>query len=256
MPKPEIAESELVKLQQTLYSSKNPTRRWLHCTRRDWIINAIEQAAFEGRNERALEIGPGSGIYLPILANHFKEVIASDIESDYLKYAETLKERHSNLHLLIDDITNTQLPTASFDVILCTEVIEHIPNSRAALASMKRLLKPNGVLILSTPQKWSPLEVAAKIAFLPGIIDIVRLIYREPILETGHINLLTEKQATRQLQQAGFNICKRYKSGLYIPLIAEFTGNLGLKLEKWLESKLYGGPLDWLLWTQYYIAKP
>lgn len=247
--------SELVELQETLYKSKNPTRRWLHCTRRDWIINAINCISSEINCKRALEVGPGSGIYLPVLAELFQEVTASDIEEDYLQHASVLKHRYPNLCLAIDDITDTKLEKASFDLILCTEVVEHIPNSAPAIAQMYQLLKPGGMLILSTPQRWSPLELTAKIAFLPGIIDLVRLIYREPILETGHINLMTAKQVTKQLQIAGFHISKRFKSGLYLPLVAEFTGMKGLRFEKWLETKLIDGTFDWLLWTQYYIAQ-
>src|SRR5262245_17278298 len=117
-------ESKLVELQQTIYTSKNPTRRWLHCTRRDWIMNSLRRCALEGACDRALEVGPGSGIYLPILAGLYKEVTASDIEQAYLKHAAALVAFHRNLSLVADDITRTKLPEASFDLILCTEVIE------------------------------------------------------------------------------------------------------------------------------------
>ncbi|MEQ9481859.1 class I SAM-dependent methyltransferase [Coleofasciculus sp. F4-SAH-05] len=247
--------TELVQLQQTLYNSKNPTRRWLHRRRRDQIIDAIQRFSLKVKQKRALEVGPGSGIYLPILAERFEEVIASDVEEVYLKHASLLQNIHPNLNLVTDDITNSKLPEASFDLILCTEVIEHIADSVSAIAGMHRLLKPGGILVLSTPQRWSPLELTAKIAFLPGIINLVKLIYREPILETGHINLMTAKQVTHQLEGAGFHIHESFKSGMYLPLIAEFTGAFGLRLERWLEIKLTNSPLDWLLWTQYYIAE-
>lgn len=250
-----VSESELVELQQAIYTSKNPTRRWLHCTRRDWIMDALQRYTYEGRCERALEVGPGSGIYLPVLAGLYKEVAASDVEQAYLKHASALVTLYRNLSLVPDDITHTKLPEGSFDLILCTEVIEHIRDSFAAIAGMHRLLKTGGILVLSTPQRWSPLELTSKIAFMPGIIDLVRLVYKEPILETGHINLMTDTQVTRQLESTGFRICERFKSGMYLPLIAEFMGQPGLRLEQWLESKLRDGSMDWLLWEQYYIAK-
>lgn len=247
-------ETQLLALQQTLYTSKNPSRRWLHCTRRDWIINAIQRYG-PRRPGRALEVGPGSGLYLPVLANLFREVIAADIEEAYLQHVTSLLQPHPNLRVVVDDITRSQLPEGSFDLIVCTEVVEHIADSTTAIAEMHRLLARGGVLILSTPQRFSPLELAAKIAFLPGIIELVRLVYREPILETGHINLMTTRAVTAQLERPGFRILEQFKSGLYLPLIAEFTGNTGLRLEQWLESKMHRGPLDWLLWTQYFVAE-
>lgn len=248
-----IPTNELVELQETLYSSKNPTRRWLHCTRRDWIISALKRSAHENTG-RALEVGPGSGIYLPVLADLYDQVVGIDVEMAYLEHARRLSQRCPNLSLVADDITASRLEPKSFDLILCTEVIEHIANSRAALQSMRRLLKKDGTLVLSTPQRYSPLELTAKVAFLPGVIDLVRVIYREPILETGHINLMTERELAGQLSAAGFSVTERHKSGMYLPLVAEFLGNFGLRCEQWLERICLGTVLDKFLWTQYYIA--
>jgi SAM-dependent methyltransferase len=247
------SESELVALQETLYRSGNPTRRWLHCTRRDWIVDALHRHA-PGGGARALEVGPGSCIYLPVLARLFADVVATDIETAFLKHAAPLRHSLPNLALALDDICASSMPAASFDLILCTEVIEHIADSAAALRGMRRLLKPGGVLVLSTPQRYSPLELAARIAFLPGVIQLVRRIYNEPILKTGHINLMTARTVQRQLREAGFEVRERHQSGMYLPLLAEFGGAPALRLEQWLERRLRGTVGAGLLWTQYYIA--
>jgi SAM-dependent methyltransferase len=245
---------ELVELQETLYRSSNPTRRWLHCSRRDWIINAIENTPCPG-NQAALEVGPGSGVYLPTLARLFEKVVAVDIEEAYLSHLSSVTAMFPNLSVRVDDITESELPDQAFDLVLCTEVVEHIPDSQPAIREMRRILKPGGVLVLSTPQRYSPLELTGKIAFLPGIIEVVRLIYKEPVLETGHINLMTAAEMTRQLTGVGFSIDASHKSGMYIPLLAEFAGETALRIEQWFERHLYGGRFDGLLWTQYYIAR-
>jgi 2-polyprenyl-3-methyl-5-hydroxy-6-metoxy-1,4-benzoquinol methylase len=246
-------KAELLELQRTLYESRNPTRRWLHCTRRDWIIERLTQLA-AGRRGAALEVGPGSGVYVPLLARLFERVTVSDVQHAYLDAARVLAAGHPNVTVAQDDIRRTTLPAGSFDVVLCTEVIEHIVESRVALAGMRRLLRPGGVLVLSTPQRYSPLEICAKIAFLPGVIGLVRRVYREPTLPTGHVNLMTAGEVRRQLEDAGFEIRESHTSGLYIPALAEAGGEPGRRLAAWLERGLQGGPLDWLLWTQYYVA--
>src|SRR5207302_8350604 len=50
----------------------------------------------------------------------------------------------------------TQLPMASelFDTILCTQVLEHVPNPQLVLAEFVRVLKPGGRLFLTVPQSW------------------------------------------------------------------------------------------------------
>jgi SAM-dependent methyltransferase len=52
---------------------------------------------------------------------------------------------------LVSDITAIPAPDASFDAILCSEVLEHVPEPSHALDEFTRLLKPGGVLILSAP---------------------------------------------------------------------------------------------------------
>ena len=42
---------------------------------------------------------------------------------------------------------------------------------------------------------------------------------------------------------------------MYIPLVAEFAGERGRRFEEWLERRVRGRPLDWTLWTQYYVAQ-
>jgi SAM-dependent methyltransferase len=244
----------LFQLQGTLYESRNPTRRWLHCSRRDWIVAALNR--WGAARSRALEVGPGSGVYLPTLAQLAPEAFGVDIEDAYLSRLRPLEQAHSNLRLVHDDILRSSFPDAHFDLILCSEVIEHIEDARQALAEMRRLLSPSGVLVLSTPQKFSPLELFSKVAFLPGIIQIVRWIYREPILETGHINLMTSRRLRKLLAGAGFAIEETHTAGVYIPGIAEAFGNRALRLEQALEPRLRGTLLEGLLWTQFVVASP
>ena len=248
-------ETELLPLLETLYASKNPTRRWLHRTRRDWIIAKARECARTPPG-RALEIGFGAGVYLEALAETFGEVVATDLAAAHLEHARALAARYPNLTLKRDDILATTLPERAFDLILCSEVIEHFAESARALVAMRRLIAPGGTLILSTPQRYSLLEIACRIAFLPGVIGIVRRIYGEAIFETGHINLLTARAAERQIIAAGFRIRERFSSGMYLPVVAEFSGERGLRCARCLERRIRGGRMDGMLWTQYYVAEP
>jgi 2-polyprenyl-3-methyl-5-hydroxy-6-metoxy-1,4-benzoquinol methylase len=248
------SDAELIGLLETLYNSRNPTRRWLHCTRRDWIAGKIREYALE-RPGRALEAGFGAGVYLPTLAACFTEVIATDLNQAHLEHARALIHRHPNLRLAIDDLTVSRLPEASFDFVLCTEVLEHIADTARVISGIRRLLKPGGILMLSTPQRHSLMELACKVAFLPGIVKLVRRIYGEAVFEPGHINLLSSRELRTALEHGGFRIRERFQSGLYLPLIAEFGGSPGLSFARWLEPRLRFGPLGFLLWTQYYVAQ-
>jgi 2-polyprenyl-3-methyl-5-hydroxy-6-metoxy-1,4-benzoquinol methylase len=247
-------ESQLIELLEALYNSTNPTRRWLHCTRRDWLIAKIANLARE-RPGRALEVGFGAGVYLKALATNYREVVATDIEETHREHAANLAEKHPNLRVLVDDITHSQLSAETFDLVLCSEVIEHIADPIHAISGLRRVLAPGGYLLVSTPQRYSVMECACKVAFKPGVINLVKWVYGEPVFETGHISLMTEREMTYALESAGFRILERFKSGLYLPLIAEFAGTAGLGLERWLEDRLRNSRFNWTLWTQYYVAQ-
>jgi SAM-dependent methyltransferase len=246
-------ESELLPLLETLYESSNPTRRWLHCSRRDWIVGTLRRCARE-RPGRAIEIGFGAGIYLPALAEAFAHVVASDLDQAHLDHARSIAAKYRNIELVRDDILDSRLPPHSFNLALCSEVIEHISGTERVLTGIHRLLEPGGTLLLSTPQRWSLMELSAKVAFLPGIVQIVRRIYGEAVFDMEHTNLMTARETEGQLIRAGFRIRERYKSGMYIPLVAEFAGERGRRFEEWVERRVRGHTLDSMLWTQYYVA--
>lgn len=52
---------------------------------------------------------------------------------------------------IVGDITDIAAPSASFDAVLCSEVLEHVPEPTHALDEFARLLKPGGQLILTAP---------------------------------------------------------------------------------------------------------
>ncbi|MFN5479595.1 MAG: class I SAM-dependent methyltransferase, partial [Chitinophagaceae bacterium] len=52
---------------------------------------------------------------------------------------------------IVSDITAIPMEDASVDAILCTEVLEHLPDPLKALQEFKRLLRPNGYLIITAP---------------------------------------------------------------------------------------------------------
>jgi len=246
-----MSDEELVSLQHALYDSRNPTRRWLHRTRRDWVSDAMRRFVRNGK--RALEVGPGSGVYIPVLKSLCDSVTVTDCERAYLSAIERRYSSDPSVRIAIDDITRTKLPDETFDLILCTEVIEHISDSAAAIKNLYRLMKKSGVLVLSTPQRYSTLEITARLALSPALIWLTRMLYREPVLELGHINLMTEKTLRGQIKAAGLHIVDHHKGGLYLPGVAELFGAAGQRAAGWLEAKIRNTSCDGILWTQYYV---
>jgi SAM-dependent methyltransferase len=251
----QAAANPLFELQQTLYASSNYTRRRLHGDRLRWVSAAIAQYGPQAPLSRAIEYGPGSGIYLPILARHCAHVIGADIEQAYLDGMAPQVAALSNLELTVDDIEDSSFGDDSFGLVLCSEVLEHVRRPERALKTLYRILCPGGIAVVTTPQRYSVMELCCKLALLPGIIGLVRLIYREPVLPTGHISLRSQRALGRAIADAGFRVGHHVRFGLYLPLLAEFGGDRGGRAIEALEHRLAGTAAEHAFWTQAYVLQ-
>ncbi|MHB8699237.1 MAG: class I SAM-dependent methyltransferase [Sulfuricaulis sp.] len=237
--------------QKNLYRDPNPTRHWLHNARREWVMSHIDRYTPTG-NEKVLEIGVGCGVFTRHISARGCRIFAVDINSRFLDAVRDLPGVIVSHH---DATENLMLN--GFNVALCSEVIEHVPRDRSLrlLMGIFGSLKPGGVLILSTPQAYSTMELAARCLRLKPVLSLARWIYGT-VDELGHINLLTRCGLKRQITMAGFHVIEETAIGLYVPLLAEVGGVTGRRVAKFLERILWRIPLlSGLLWTQCYVLK-
>ncbi|MGR6981844.1 bifunctional 2-polyprenyl-6-hydroxyphenol methylase/3-demethylubiquinol 3-O-methyltransferase UbiG [Testudinibacter sp. P27/CKL/0425] len=106
--------------------------------------------------KRVLDVGCGGGILSESMARQGANVVGIDMSPQPLQIA---REHAAQNDLQIDYQQTTieaflaqleQNQDEKFDVITCMEMLEHVPNPSAVVASCRALLKPNGVLIFST----------------------------------------------------------------------------------------------------------
>ncbi len=135
MPAAELRQ-EHIQFQSNLYESNNPTRRWLHNARRDWVLKILEQIPVT--SPLYLEIGIGCGIYTQLMAKR-GNVIAVDINPAFVDLANQMR----NVVAHVADITTTSLAPIH-DIAVCSEVLEHVPDSRSSLKNIYSSLKPGG----------------------------------------------------------------------------------------------------------------
>ena len=111
--------------------------------------------------QRVLDIGCGEGYGAHLLAQNAKEVVAVDKDKKTIQQA---KRRYnlSNLNFHIQDISELRRQFLhSFDVVCCFHVIEHLKTPEQFLAEVgKHLLDTSGVLLISTPNRHSPLRLS------------------------------------------------------------------------------------------------
>lgn len=243
----ELRQADIA-FQANLYDSGNPTRRWLHNARREWVMGMINASA--PVDARFLEIGCGCGIYTAHLAG-LGTVRALDINPEFVAAANLM----ANVDASVGDIQNFD-SAPIYDVAVCSEVIEHIPDSARALANIHKALKPGGRLILTTPHSFSSMEVFARLLAFPPAVALARMIYGEAVDDLGHINRLTRSALRRQIDAAGFEVVHHTSRALYLPMLAELCGQFGAGVAQRIERRLRDAPvLSQLLWTQCWLLK-
>lgn len=116
-------------------------------TRNEWIENKANKIA---RGTRVLDAGAGECQYAPLFRHcNYKT-------QDFSHYSGTpsgilTEEWQYGKIDYVSDITSIPVPDASFDVVLCTEVLEHVPKPIEAIQELSRVLAPGGTLLLTAP---------------------------------------------------------------------------------------------------------
>lgn len=101
---------------------------------------------------RLLEVGTGSGIFLPELARHCKKLYAFDIHP-YIDNIENLLTQYNvkDFELKSQSIQQTDYPDNYFDAIVAVSVLEFVDDLQASISEIKRILKKDGVFITICP---------------------------------------------------------------------------------------------------------
>ena len=160
-----LAESERGRMDEAgfpAYSHPNPLINWLFWQRLHKVINYLEKDA---PYENVLDFGCGSGVMLPFLCGISTRVTAMDI--DLLPFERINRQRSFPANLQVHDareVTLKDLPNGSFEVIVATDVLEHVEDLPGTLADMGNLLKPGGQIIISGPTENILYKIGRKLA--------------------------------------------------------------------------------------------
>ena len=104
---------------------------------------------------RILDAGSGYGIYSLTLASRGYSVDAMDLEEERTAALNAMKKEQPALDARIKTFTGslTELPfdDGSYDLIVCSDVIEHIADDTKAVSELSRVLAPGGTLIITVP---------------------------------------------------------------------------------------------------------
>jgi len=101
------------------------------------------------RGGKILDVGGGWSFFPAYMYHHLHgtKISISDNDPHIVNWHKKNNISYGDIYL--DDITESKFPDNEFDCIVCISTLEHIPDKIEALREMKRILKPDGTLLLS-----------------------------------------------------------------------------------------------------------
>jgi len=178
----------------------------------------------EIRGRRFLDAGSGGGHFSAVAAARGAEVWSVDVGEELLAQVA----RRCVSRRVIGSVLCLPFGDGFFDLVLCTEVIEHTPDPLQAVLELTRVVKTGGLLAITTPCKmWQP---AVRLA------SILKL---RPF--HGYENFLWPRQLIQAVVSQGFRI--EWSGGFnFCPIFSERLSTLFRVCDAW-----YGGRFPWLM---------
>lgn len=152
-------------------------------------------------DKKILELGSGSGALALRLHDNGYDIVATELDtgdwqaSDVKVFQLDLNTQFSEAAAFVD---------ARYDAVMAIEVIEHLENPSLFFREAKKLLKPNGVLIFSTPNM---LDLESRLKFVRA--GSFLFFNREMVWNGGHISILPFWLIEELLQKSELQILER-----------------------------------------------
>ncbi len=166
--------------------------RWKHAREiseeRGKFVQSVLSKEITLTGLQVLDVGSGEGGTAKVLSKK-NEVVSFDINSERLQ-----RQGKNHSQKILGDSEHLPFSSSSFDVIIMQDVIEHLQSKRKIINSLHSLLKKNGIIYLSTPNKFSIFNV---IADPHWGVPFISLLKRESI-KKYFLGIFRKSEATRK----------------------------------------------------------
>lgn len=158
--------------------------------------NVIREMENHRVNNRFLDVGCGAGALLEIAKEMSWEVMGVEVSKPATTYL-----RGRGYNVFEGSLEDAKFPDNYFDVITCTEVIEHVLNPIELINEMSRILHPKGGLWITTPNSCSLSEKLLGLKW-------------NSVAPPEHLTLFSIKSLKKCLEDAGFRKFRFISSGI------------------------------------------
>ena len=167
----------------------------------------VVEEALPYQFETWLDVGCGTGALLSMIAEQRKaaQLFGIDLSEKMIKVARA--KLGSKADLTVSDSERLPFEDNKFDIITCTFSFHHYPNPKAVLTEMKRVLSPQGKLIVADPLPFTPLR---------HIFNIL-----SPLREEGAVRFASKNLMYNLAKSVDFKVTKWIRLDWFYYLMVE-----------------------------------
>lgn len=192
------------------------------------------------RNLKVLDAGCGTGIITKELSKNGADVISIDVNELAIEFTKkSLKKENMDPNKIIrGDVQYLPFKDKSFDIVVSTDIIEHLLHPEFFFFEARRILKENGRLLVSTDNLWLPLNSTAYIYLVVSKIKNFMKNSSEEDLYSNygvpHINLFSPFRLYRFIRKFWFEL-KKWDTFFF----KKHSGKFSFWLDSSVLSKLF-----------------
>ncbi len=177
------------------YQVENNINEEFHQVRIEQTINLLDVLEVN-TNSKILDLACGEGHITNVINEKYSgaEVSGLDYSVSAIKYAN---KHFKGIDFIVGNAYMLPYSEGYFDVVVCNNIWEHVPDPLLLLSQIKKVLKKNGHIIISTPSRFR-------------FRNIIRVLLGKPVvfMSEHHVTEYTVGQIYEQMRYGGFDIIK------------------------------------------------
>ncbi len=120
-------------------------------SRYNFVRDRLKVLSQYGPFQKGLNLGTGEGDYDKMIAGYCSQLTAVDINEADVNFARQMNKETKNLDYRVDDALKLSFADNAFDLLISIEVIEHVGKPDVMMKEIARVLKPEGIAIITFP---------------------------------------------------------------------------------------------------------
>lgn len=197
-----------------------------------FVRQQVQRIAAMADIHQALNLGTGEGDYDRMLAGYCRNLTGCDVNEDDLQYARQLNKGVMNLHYETNNALQLTYPDAHFDLVVSSEVIEHVGDPALMVRELYRVLRPGGYAVLTFPCRefpftYDPVNRVGHWFHKPGKPEFL---IHQGAYAFGHDYLIPAEGFKKWAEETGFEI------HAFHPLSGYLIGLLEMYWTGWVQK--------------------